>query len=146
MLLILKIANPPPPPTHHTKKVTLFYKWRSQESVTGVQRSFGIRIHTEPRILASIYAQNKAFQHKRCIFKANSPGPSSMSGENVDRVWACLKSSPQKSTPRRCFVWKHVWNVHRRAVMSPSLSYALQTKSCYAVTNFKITGIHDSCV
>jgi hypothetical protein len=75
------------------KKVDSVLHWRRQESGTGEQRAFRTQIHTEPRIRPSTYT-HKAFHHRGCIFKANSPGPSPLARENVDRVRAFLKSRP----------------------------------------------------
>ena len=105
LLDVTNIENGYPPTL---KKLLCSVIGEDKESVKGVKHAFRTQIHMEPRIRASIYAQNKAFQHNGCIFKANSPGQSTLSGENTDRVRACLKNSPKKSTPQRCFMWKHV--------------------------------------
>jgi hypothetical protein len=65
---------------------------------------------------AHIYAQCKAFERKVCIFKAKTPGASSLSGATFDRVRACFQSSPQKPTRWGGFVWQWVRNSHFTAV------------------------------
>jgi hypothetical protein len=63
-------------------------------SVTAVQRAFCKQFHMEPRCKVSIYSQCKLFEEEGCLVKANSPGPCSLFGVNVDRVHACFRGKP----------------------------------------------------